>query len=101
TTPIAVVGADAFAIVTSAATASSPTAGVSADAGTCTDCVAEIFDPADRRYRYPFTNCTNCGARFTITRAVPYDRAATTMASFVMCARCQAEYNDPADRRFH
>jgi Hydrogenase maturation factor len=71
------------------------------DLATCEDCLAEIFDPADRRHRYAFTNCTRCGPRFTIAREVPYDRAATTMAPFRMCALCQAEYDDPANRRFH
>ncbi|HLA79775.1 MAG TPA: carbamoyltransferase HypF [Vicinamibacteria bacterium] len=71
------------------------------DLATCDDCLREVFDPADRRHLYPFTNCTNCGPRFTIARDVPYDRAATTMAGFTMCATCQAEYNDPANRRFH
>jgi hydrogenase maturation protein HypF len=71
------------------------------DLATCPACLAEIRDPANRRYRYPFTNCTNCGPRFTITRDVPYDRPATTMAAFVMCPACQREYDDPADRRFH
>ncbi|HEY2574670.1 MAG TPA: carbamoyltransferase HypF [Streptosporangiaceae bacterium] len=74
---------------------------VSADSATCADCLAELADPADRRFGYPFINCTNCGPRFTIIRDVPYDRPLTTMASFVMCARCAAEYHDPADRRFH
>ena len=74
---------------------------VSPDVATCEDCLREVLDPADRRYRYPFTNCTNCGPRFTITRQVPYDRATTTMASFEMCPACQREYEDPADRRFH
>jgi hydrogenase maturation protein HypF len=74
---------------------------VSPDVATCEDCLAEVLDPADRRYRYPFTNCTNCGPRFTITRSVPYDRAMTTMASFEMCPECQREYDDPSDRRFH
>lgn len=74
---------------------------VSVDTGTCVDCQADIADPANRRYRYPFTNCTNCGPRYTIVRSVPYDRAATTMAEFTMCAECQREYHDPADRRFH
>ena len=71
------------------------------DLATCGNCLAEIFDPANRRYRYPFTNCTDCGPRFTIAREVPYDRPATTMAPFAMCALCQSEYEDPADRRFH
>jgi hydrogenase maturation protein HypF len=74
---------------------------VSPDVATCEDCLAEIFDPLDRRYRYPFTNCTNCGPRFTITRQVPYDRATTTMSRFAMCPSCQREYDDPSDRRFH
>jgi hydrogenase maturation protein HypF len=71
------------------------------DLPTCEACLAEVFDPRDRRYRYPFTNCTACGPRFTILRSVPYDRAATTMAPFTMCARCRREYESVADRRFH
>ncbi len=74
---------------------------VSVDTATCADCLAEMCDPADRRYRYPFTNCTNCGPRYTIVVSVPYDRPATTMAPFAMCPACQHEYDDPADRRFH
>jgi hydrogenase maturation protein HypF len=74
---------------------------VSADSTTCADCLAELADPADRRFGYPFINCTNCGPRFTIVRDVPYDRPLTTMAPFTMCAPCAAEYHDPADRRFH
>jgi hydrogenase maturation protein HypF len=74
---------------------------VSADGATCDECLAELADPADRRYAYPFINCTNCGPRFTIVTGVPYDRPLTTMAPFGMCAACEAEYHDPADRRFH
>lgn len=74
---------------------------ISPDVATCADCRAELYDPADRRHRYPFTNCTNCGPRYTIITDVPYDRERTTMASFAMCPACAAEYHDPADRRFH
>jgi hydrogenase maturation protein HypF len=74
---------------------------ISPDIATCEDCLREIFDPADRRFRYPFTNCTNCGPRLTIIWDVPYDRTATTMAEFAMCRDCALEYHDPANRRFH
>jgi hydrogenase maturation protein HypF len=91
---------DGFAIIHSEQTAERRVS-IPPDLTTCPDCLADIFDPANRRYRYPFTNCTNCGPRFTITRDVPYDRPATTMATFRMCADCQREYDDVADRRFH
>src|SRR5204863_2108707 len=74
---------------------------ISPDVATCSECFTELFDPTDRRYGYPFLNCTNCGPRLTIITGAPYDRPRTTMASFEMCAACRAEYEDPANRRFH
>ncbi len=74
---------------------------IPADVATCADCLADITDPANRRYQYPFTNCTNCGPRFTLIREVPYDRPHTTMAAFDLCPACRAEYENPEDRRFH
>lgn len=93
-------GERGFRIVESASTGA-PAALVSPDAATCDACLAELFDPANRRHRYPFINCTDCGPRFTIVRGVPYDRPLTTMAGFEMCDACRAEYQDPRDRRFH
>ena len=91
-----------FCIVDSARVAGGrAAAAIPADLAPCADCLRELADPDDRRHRYPFINCTACGPRFTIVREVPYDRAKTTMAAFVMCGACRGEYADPADRRFH
>lgn len=78
-----------------------PAAAVLPDIATCADCLREVFDPGDRRYRYPFTNCTNCGPRFSIVLSLPWDRPRTTMAGFPLCDDCDREYHDPRDRRFH
>ena len=93
-------GAHGFQIVPSDDTSERTTL-VSPDIATCPDCLRELFDPADRRYHYPFINCTNCGPRFTIIESLPYDRPATSMAEFPMCEACAHEYADPLDRRFH
>ncbi len=97
--PIACRGETGFRIERSAPAGRS--ALVPPDVATCDDCLRELFDPADRRHRYPFTNCTQCGPRFTIVTALPYDRSNTTMAGFPLCADCRREYEDPGDRRFH
>ncbi|HEY9644387.1 MAG TPA: Sua5/YciO/YrdC/YwlC family protein, partial [Coleofasciculaceae cyanobacterium] len=93
------VGYAAFEIRTSVG--GEKTAIVLPDLATCAECLTEIFDPANRRYRYPFTNCTHCGPRFSILNDLPYDRSNTTMQLFEMCEQCQAEYDNPLDRRFH
>jgi hydrogenase maturation protein HypF len=95
-----VVGATGFQIVASER-GGAATAPVTPDSATCADCLGELADPGDRRHRYPFLNCTNCGPRFTIVQGIPYDRPTTTMAAFEMCGACRAEYEDPLDRRFH
>jgi len=98
--PLALVGDKEFVITASQAQPQRRTL-IAPDTATCADCLREITDPHDRRYRYAFTNCTNCGPRFTIVLDVPYDRINTTMRDFPLCQQCQAEYNDPRDRRFH
>jgi hydrogenase maturation protein HypF len=99
-TSMALAGTASFEIVASEPAGRRRTL-VAADTATCADCLRELADPDDRRFRYPFTNCTNCGPRFTIVKDVPYDRPLTTMAGFEMCEQCAAEYHDPANRRFH
>ena len=99
-TPEAVRGFSAFSIVKSRAHATRATL-ISPDVMVCDDCLAEMRDPADRRFGYPFINCTNCGPRYTIIDDIPYDRPKTSMRHFVMCPQCQAEYDDPDNRRFH
>ncbi len=93
-------GETGFRIVASAVHGAVST-GIPPDTATCAECLRELFDKKDRRYRYPFLNCTHCGPRFTITRQIPYDRPQTSMVTFTMCAACQAEYDDPFNRRFH
>jgi hydrogenase maturation protein HypF len=97
---LTVTGESGFRIVSSEVKGKVST-GIPADAATCADCLRELLDPNDRRFRYPFLNCTNCGPRYTITRRIPYDRPQTSMAEFPMCPACQAEYDDPLNRRFH
>ncbi|MCA9903216.1 MAG: carbamoyltransferase HypF [Anaerolineae bacterium] len=98
--PLAATGETNFVIVESEAQ-STVSALIPPDLAICEDCLRELFDPSDRRYHYPFINCTNCGPRFSIIEQIPYDRASTTMAGFAMCPDCAAEYHDPSNRRFH
>jgi hydrogenase maturation protein HypF len=98
--PLPIAGTSGFVIVGSRRDSEHITP-VAADVATCADCLRELYEPADRRYRYPFINCTNCGPRYSIVTALPYDRASTTMAGFAMCTSCATEYANPVDRRFH
>jgi hydrogenase maturation protein HypF len=98
--PVPALGGSGFEVRISELTGAR-VAQVSPDTATCTDCLRELHDPTDRRFGYPFLNCTNCGPRFTIVLSVPYDRARTSMAPFPMCADCEKEYQDPSNRRFH
>jgi hydrogenase maturation protein HypF len=97
---IAPLGETTF-VIRSSATEGAHLAQILPDLATCDDCLRELFDPADRRHRYPFINCTHCGPRYSIVEAVPYDRARTSMRHFPMCPACRREYDDPLDRRFH
>jgi hydrogenase maturation protein HypF len=99
-TPLPPSGDHAF-VIASSKTGGTPRVIVLPDIAICPDCLRELRDPADRRYRYPFINCTNCGPRYSIIEALPYDRSRTTMAGFALCPRCREEYENPADRRFH
>ena len=92
---------DSAFMIRNSDTAGAPATIALPDIATCPDCLSELFDPADRRHRYPFTNCTNCGPRFSILESLPYDRARTTLKRFPLCDHCQSEFNDPANRRFH
>jgi hydrogenase maturation protein HypF len=98
--PCSIIGESEF-IIRHSTKQTEKAAWISPDIATCPDCLRDMTDPHNRRFRYAFTNCTNCGPRYSIIKDVPYDRTATTMGKFIMCASCQAEYNDPGNRRFH